>query len=165
MNLFNLFGHYFWVISIVVSLQVFWQSGAVRERCKSDVEFAIDDSKVRWKLFLWMCAPWFAMGIGQRFGGVPTVWHFLKPGDGNPWVALFFLSVFGCWLLAAYWVYLRDGANAIVEHQLIRINGLTGQVKLTPNKVKLVVALMLIGGIAAALTMFSNHMVVPIGID
>jgi hypothetical protein len=76
-------------------------------------------------------------------------------------VALFFLAVVLDWLAMARWVYVQDGATEIVEHRLIRANGLTGSIVLTPLRVRLFVGLTLLGGIAGVTMMFLTDVPVP----
>jgi hypothetical protein len=161
MQLFDVLIRYFWLVCLVFNLQYF-PARVVRERRNSDAEFAASDRTLRFRVFLWMCVPWIVMGAGQLIGGVPHVWNYFRPQEGNVWVALFFAAVIVLWLALAYWVYVGNGAMAIVDHQLIRANGLKGPIALTPSRVKLFVALTLVGGIAGMTMMFSMNVPLPV---
>ena len=75
--------------------------------------------------------------------------------------SLFFLSVFTVWVALAYWIFVRDGASVIVDHQLITAHGVRGRVELTANRVKLLFALSLLGGVVAVVLMFTGIFDVP----
>ena len=103
-----------------------------------------------------MSVPWLVMGLGILAGGVPSLWHFFSPRHGGPWVFAFFLSVFAVWAASAYWIFVGDGASAIADHQLMRVQGIRGRVELTPKLVKFFCALSLLGGVVAVTLMFSG---------
>ena len=53
------------------------------------------------------------MAAGIIFGGVPTVFEYLNPLSGNPWIRAFYVSVIGQWVIGAAWIYFADGARVI----------------------------------------------------
>src|SRR5262245_50808865 len=86
--------------------------------------------------------PWVVMGAGILFGGVPTIVHYFDPRNG-PFVIAFYFSAIVLWILTAYWVFLRGGAEALIRHP-----GLLDLPSQDPRIVKLLVALSLAGGVA-----------------
>jgi hypothetical protein len=65
---------------------------------------------------VWMNIPWLVMGVGCTVGGVPSVWHYFRPSDGNPYVLAWFGSVFLLWLLGTFWLFFREGAEKLARH-------------------------------------------------
>jgi len=159
--LFELFGRYFWLISLAFGLQALRPSPRLRDRIAAEPSFADEHRALRRKVLLWLSIPWFVMGAGQLIGGVPYVWNYFRPQDRNPWVLLFFASGFALWIVAAKWVYLGDGARKIAEHQLIAVYGPWGASPLTASRVKLSLGLGLLGGIAGVIMMFIMDVPIP----
>jgi len=56
------------------------------------------------------------MGIGCLSGGAPSIFHFFRPRDGNPFVLAFFASIFLIWVLGTYWLFVRGGAEMLIKH-------------------------------------------------
>ena len=54
----------------------------------------------------WGNLPWVVMGVGCVYGGVPSVFSFFRPRDGNPYVLAFFCSGFllGHWELTGFFI-------------------------------------------------------------
>ena len=92
----------------------------------------------------------------MRFGGVPSVFHFFRPRDGNPFVLAFFASVFVEWVLGTYWLTYRGGAQMLVNHP-----GLFNVDLKTPRMVVFFWFLSLAGGILAVIMMFSREIPLP----
>ena len=81
------------------------------------------------------------MGYGILFGGVPSLDSYLVPGH-DPLVIAWYVSVVIIWILTAYWIFLRGGAESLVRHP-----GLLNVQTQDPRVVKALVALMLAGGV------------------
>jgi hypothetical protein len=68
--------------------------------------------------FIMSAIPLAVMGLGQQLGYTPTLLHYFRPQDGNPfvfaWLAVIFLQA----CVLAWWVVLADGAAAIEEFGL-----------------------------------------------
>jgi hypothetical protein len=105
---------------------------------------------------LWGNIPWVVMGVGCLLGGVPSIDHFLRPREGNPFVLAFFASVFLVWVLGTYWLLFRGGAEMLVEHP-----GLLNMDFRSPLMVKLFWLLCLAGGIVAVTVMFATEVPWP----
>ena len=60
--------------------------------------------------------PWVVMGIGLTMGRVPTVLHFCRPRDGNPYVLAFHVALLLLWIITFVWVFLMGGARFIDEN-------------------------------------------------
>jgi hypothetical protein len=70
---------------------------------------------IRGYLF-WMNLPWIVMGIGLELGGLPSVFSYFRPRDGNPFVLAFFFVVFALWILGFWWLFFARGAEFLVEY-------------------------------------------------
>ncbi len=161
MDLFELFSRYFWLISLAFGLQILRSSPRLRDRIAAEPSFADEHRALRRRAFFWLSIPWLVMGFGQLIGGVPYVWNYFRPQDRNPWVLLFFVSVFTLWIVAARWIYFGDGARKIAEHHLLTVYGPGGASPLTESRVKLFLNLGLLGGIAGVIMMFIMDVPIP----
>jgi len=99
--------------------------------------------------------PWLVMGAGVVVGGVPSVFHYFNPENG-PWVVFWYITVVVLWILFAYWIYLRGGAET-----LLRYPGLLNIRSREPWVLKTLIALMLMGGIAGLAAMVFGDIEVP----
>jgi hypothetical protein len=157
MERFNIITRWFWAICIVVT---FLNAGIyrfkARRRIKEHPELAESYNALIWGFALWGNIPWIVMGIGMVFGGVPTVFHFFRPQDGNPFVLAFFISVITLWILGTYWLFFRGGAQLIVDHPgIFNVNTKRTWV------VKLYWILCLAGGIMGIVMMLTQNFQVP----
>ena len=59
--------------------------------------------------------PWVVMGWGHLAGNVPTLGHYFRPQDANPYVIAWLGSIFLLSILYALWVFLADGARKMQE--------------------------------------------------
>ena len=100
-------------------------------------------------VLLWGNLPWIVMGIGILFGGVPSVFSYFRPGDGNPFVLAWFGVVVALWLLGFYWLFARRGAEFLVEHP-----GLLRRTPKSPTLIRFYYCLMVCGGVAGVCFMF-----------
>lgn len=64
----------------------------------------------------WMSLPWLVMGVGCTIGGVPTLFHFLRPVAGGPFVWAFWVVAYTEFLLLGWWAVRGGGAEALVRH-------------------------------------------------
>ncbi|HEY2545692.1 MAG TPA: hypothetical protein VGI46_06475 [Candidatus Acidoferrum sp.] len=99
----------------------------------------------------WTNLPWIVMGIGCVYGGVPSVYSFFRPRDGNPYVLAFFCSVFLLWFLGTYWLVFRGGAQKLIDHP-----GLLNFDFKRPGSVIVIWLLRVLGGITGVILMFSR---------
>lgn len=68
--------------------------------------------------------PWLIMGVGHISGATPTVLHYFRPQDLNPFVLGWLAYGLVATLCFAGWVFLANGAQKVVEFNLL---GLLGQ--------------------------------------
>jgi len=104
----------------------------------------------------WGNLPWVVMGVGCVYGGVPSVFSFFRPRDGNPYVLAFFCSVFLLWALGTYWLLYLNGAQKLLDHP-----GLLNIAIKSARGVLVYWFLSLAGGIVGTVLMFFFDVPVP----
>lgn len=157
MNLFGLLSKYFWIMFIVVT---FANAIIIKIRAKKNIErdpsLKLGYDTIFKGMITWGNIPWIVMGTGILTGNVPTIWHFFRPQDGNPFVIIFFISIFTIWLLGTYWLFVKNGAEMLVKHPGIFRSDFSSH-----NMVKFFWLLSLAGGIAGVIMMFTMNMPMP----
>ncbi len=157
MDFFTIMTKWFWAVCIAVT---FANAGVFRFRAQRHIrenpDLADGYAKIIKGFVIWGNIPWIVMGIGCLFGGVPSVFHFFRPRDGNPFVLAFFASVFIIWGLTTFWLLFRGGAEILVKHP-----GLFNKDFKSPRMLKLLWFLCLAGGIAAVAIMFIQDIPLP----
>ena len=155
--LFTLITTYFWLICIVVIIA---NGAASKQKSKKYIEEKPELSEGYATLIrsfvLWGNVPWVVMGIGCTIGGVPSVWHYFRPQDGNPYVLAWFGSVFVLWILGTYWLLFRGGAELLVEHP-----GLLNIHFSDPLVIKLLWVLCLGSGVIGVVLMYTQDIPIP----
>lgn len=153
---FEMFSRYFWAIAIVITAI---NAAILKHRSKQHIqeepELAKGYDQLILGFFFWTNIPWVVMGVGSTVGGVPSVFHYFRPRDGDPFVIAWWVSVFILWILSFYWIFLAKGAEKLAKYRMLICSsfGKAGYVT-NPTVVKLLVLLMLAGGIFAAVMMF-----------
>jgi hypothetical protein len=147
---------YFWLLAIPVSILnalILW----IRSRPKIARDPTLKDGyrKLILGILFWSNLPWAIMGIGCTVGEIPSVFHFFRPRDGNPFVIAFFATVFFEWIILTYWLFARGGAEMIIRHP-----GLVRDLK-SPTQLKLLWCLALLGGIVGVAMLFIMDFPVP----
>ena len=157
MNALTIIGKWFWAGCIAVTLlnAAIFRVRANR-RIKEHPELQEGYGKIIKGFVTWGNIPWVVMGFGCTIGGVPGVFHYFRPRDGNPFVTAFFVSVFFIWGLSAYWLFACNGAEMLTRHP-----GLFNYDFKSPLMVKLLWLLCLAGGIAGTLMMIFWNIPVP----
>ena len=105
---------------------------------------------------IWMNIPWIVMGIGCTVGGVPTVMHYFRPQDGDPYVLAWFASVFLLWIAGTYWLLFRGGADMLVKHPGVFNPNIS-----SPIMVKLLWFTCLAGGVFGVIMMWTQDISLP----
>jgi hypothetical protein len=109
--------------------------------------------------FFWLNLPWMVMGLGCTVGHVEDgVFGYARPGDGNPWVLAFYVTLVALGLLNLAWVFLGGGDEFLVRHRPL-LGPYQNRVPPTARGVRLLAALSFAGGIAAMtlLSVFSSR--------
>lgn len=162
--MFEIITSNFWIVLIVVTC-----ANAVYFRIRSQANIDTDSSLAEGysKLFkgylIWMNIPWVVMGVGCTVGGVPSVWHYFNPQDGNPYVLAWHGSVFLLWILGTYWLFLKGGAETLVKHPgaVQFTSPLGGKDISSPVMIKLLWCVCLLGGIIGVAMMWTQDIAIP----
>jgi len=156
-DIFSGMSKWFWAVAIAVSFvnaAIFWVRA--RKKIAENTELAPGYHKLIKGFVLWGNIPWIVMGVGSTLGGVPTVFHFFRPREGNPFVLAFFVAVVLLFVLGTYWLLFRDGAQMLVHHP-----GLFSYDFRTTREVKLFWFACLVGGLFGLAMMFTMDMPLP----
>jgi len=164
MEPFDLISKYFWLLAIIVTV-INWL--IFRKRAQKYIEEnpqLAEGYAVLFRGYLfWMNIPWVVMGIGCTAGGVPSVWYYFRPRDGNPYVIAWFVSVFLLWLFGTFWLFFRDGAEMLTRHPgaMEFRYGLKKKDITNPVLIKLFWLLALAGGVIAVVIMWTSNIPIP----
>jgi hypothetical protein len=149
-NLFSIIGRYFWLLCLGISAyQYVAGMRALASRDATDPRASPAAISLRRWFAIVSDLPWAVMGWGILVGGVPNVWYFFRPKDGNPYVLAWFASILGAALYFAFWVFFLEGAEKVVVLQPVEVKwhrtgfrGTTsGTLELTVGRVKLFAAI------------------------
>lgn len=157
MTFFAIFGKWFWAICILVTFAnalTFWSRARKHIQANPELEGGYR-SLIKGFLF-WGNVPWVIMGIGCVVGGVPSVFSYFRPRDGNPYVLAFFASIFLIWLLGTNWIVFRGGAEMLVKYP----GFLSFDIK-SPRIVVVFWLACLTGGILGTILIFTQNIVPP----
>lgn len=116
--LFELVGKYFWLICLLFC-------GPNYLTAMRNMGSTLDaEGRRLMKLFaLGGALPWLVMGWGQLFGGVPSVFHFFRPQDKDPFVLAWVGTVFILTVWFAAFVFFANGARKVREYGLMAALG------------------------------------------
>lgn len=122
--LFDLIGRYFWLIAIVIAAVNYLLIDLFADEQDRQVDQARRRSYLA-RFAVLSSVPWVVMGFAQIVGGVPNLWAFLRPQDGNPFVWSWYASILATYIVFICWVFFRDGARTAAELRLVKARGLT----------------------------------------
>ena len=160
MIVFKIISKYFWVAAILVTcVNVVMLKRRPKPDIEDDPEASEDYSRLIRGYLFWMNLPWIVMGIGCTIGGVPTVFHYFRPRDGNPFVLAWWGSVLILYILSIYWMFFCKGAEKLAKYRMISYSSFrnAGYIS-SPKMVKLALLLCLTGGLIAAIMMWTIDM-------
>ncbi len=149
MNQFLIFRH-FWLLAVAAT---FFNALTLKFRSQRHIqerpELADGYRRFFYGFLFWGNLPWLVMGIGIELGGVPTVFSYFRPRDGNPFVLAWFASDIALWLLGFYWLFARRGAEFLIEYP-----GLLRGPTPTTAGIRRVYCLAVAGGVIGLILMF-----------
>ena len=153
----NIIEKSFWLIAVIVTfVNAYILKSRSQDAIARNPELKEGYEKIFRGYLIYLNIPWVVMGIGILFGGVAGVFDYFNPRTGNPSVLAFHLSVVILWALGVYWIYFRGGAEFLVKHP-----GLMNIDIKSASALKLIFALMLLGGITALVVMWSGYFPQP----
>lgn len=82
--------------------------------------------------------PWVIVGMGNLFRYTSNLTDYLYIKSLNPFIILFYVSVFILWLLGIRWIYFKKGAEFLEEHPgLVVVKGAGDPEIVSAKKIKL----------------------------
>ena len=101
--------------------------------------------------------PWIIMGIGDISGLTNNISDFFKPRSMNPIVLLLHALIILFWCFSIWWIYIKDGAEFLEKHPgiLQKKSFFAQEGNLTAKEIKIIFPLMLLGGIAGMIFMWT----------
>lgn len=150
MSFFSIVGRYFWLLCLIISA-INYAVGmrSLASMGPSDPRASAAAVALRRWFVVVSDLPWIVMGWAILVGGVPNIWYFFRPQDRNPYVLVWFATVFAIFVWFAFWVFILAGAEKVallqpVEFKWSRpgLRGATrGAIELTAGRVKLIAAI------------------------
>ena len=142
MDPFHYISRYFWVICLGFSLFNYIAAERRLQSCATGgKERAEVASRYLRRFSIAGALPWLVMGWGQVIGNVPSVWHYFRPQDKNPYVIAWLGSIFLLAVLYAVWVFFAGGARKINEFELLAAIGMRRTKPMPEFLIKLLAAL------------------------
>ena len=150
----------FWVIAIgITCVNALILRSRARKEIDRNPELADGYAQLFKGYLVFPNIPWLVMGLGIIVGGTRGVFDYFDPRSGNPYVIAFHLTGFVLWALAIFWIYVAGGAEF-----LVRYPGVMNYDIKSPLILKLLFAVMLLGGMAAEVAIWSGRLPVrPVG--
>lgn len=140
MNLFQLISRYFWLICLAIAGYNYVVGTSYAKKLAYPQENDAAVSLRRW-FGIAAALPWIVMGYGEFVGKIPSIWYYLRPQDGDPYVSAWFGLIFFEAVVFAYWVFYCDGAEKSVTLQPFVVVRPRGIARLTVRRVKFFAAL------------------------
>lgn len=142
MDIFPFISRHFWAICLAFLL---FNYLAAERKISSSVTLSVAQLDAAKRYLRWFSLastlPWLVMGWGQVVGGVPSVWHYFRPQDRNPYVLAWLASIFVLSVLYAVWVFFADGARKTREYELLAAIGMRARKPMPEGLIKLFAAL------------------------
>ena len=155
---------HFWLIAIIVTFAniLFFRQNANKHIAENPQLKEGYDALIKGMLF-WLSLPWVVMGIGCTVGGVPSVFYYFRPKDGNLFVLAWFATIFAIWAIGFVWIFFKGGADALAKYSgmIVMRTGFQKKEIKNPAMIKLLWILMLAGGIAGVSMMWFADIPIP----
>lgn len=156
--LFNLVSRQFWVIGLAITslntLLLWWRSQSYIRQDPSLLPGYVLLARGYW---ICLSIPWLVMGFGIVWGGVPSIWHFLAPRLGNPYVLTWWVSWWVIVTVLTYWFLRGEGAELLVSHP-----GFFRGTPSSPRLVKLLWLIFLASQTAITIFFFADSSPLPL---
>jgi hypothetical protein len=164
MEPFAFISKYFWLLAIAftgINLLIFKRRS--RKHIKENPIVEKGYSVLFRGYLFWMNIPWLIMGIGIAFGGVPSVWHYFRPGDRNPYVLVWYGAVFALWIIGTVWLFFKGGAEMIAQHPgaLEFSYGLKRKEITNPKAIKVLWVMVLAGALCGVACLWFMEIPIP----
>ncbi|MFH1094058.1 MAG: hypothetical protein V1739_07925 [Candidatus Omnitrophota bacterium] len=152
MEPFTIIAQNFWLIAIFITginLLIFRNKS--KDYISKNPELAQGYEILFKHYFFWCNIPWIIMGIGIVTGGVSDIADYFRPQEGNPFVLVWYISIFSLWAAGTYWLLFRGGAQMLIKFP----GALKGKVT-SPLLIKVLWLICVFWGIAAVVFLY-NH--------
>lgn len=156
MELFDIFSRYFWLFALGTTAVNYPIMRSRLSRLDLDSQERDTYELLLRNYFTWSNLPWIVMAAGSIVGHVPSVWHYFRPQDNNPWVLAWFASIFLLWFLCSYWLFLRGGAELLARRPQVFNLAAT-----SPALVKVYWLVCLGGGVLGMVLMYTMNAPAP----
>lgn len=161
---FKLIAKYFWLLAVFTTfLNVMVYKFRAQKHIRKNPKLKPGYDKLFRGYMFWLNIPWLVMGVGCEWGNVPSVFHYFRPQDGNPYVQAWFVSIIVLWILGTYWLLFKRGAEilseypgAFVIYRRFKIEEITD-----PKIIRIIWFACLAGGIAGLLSVFNMDISLP----
>lgn len=149
-----------WMLFILVT---FINAFIMRIRVKAHIELNPELKDGYNKLFknflIYGNILWIIAGIGEITGKTKSIFDFLCPGQFNPIVLLFHITVIALGIFGSYWIFLKNGGEFLSKHSnFFNYREPSKSVQLNNNKVKLFWTLGIIGSVVGEIMMWKTSM-------
>lgn len=111
-----LFKH-FWVVLIasnVANVLIMWNRAQSTIRVSPELQTGY--RKLFWAVMILGVLPFVLMGAGIISGQVASVFHYLRPGQGNWFVSMWYAVLGIGLLLSSIWLIALGGAEMLEKH-------------------------------------------------
>ncbi|HXK22276.1 MAG TPA: hypothetical protein VMS55_06310 [Myxococcota bacterium] len=111
-----LFRH-FWiafVVTTVINGRHWWRR--VQDRIRAQPELEPGYRRLYRGYMLWWNLPWLVMGFGVLTGRVSSMFDYLQPSAGNPFVLLWWGLMAALLALGTWWIFAGSGAELLERH-------------------------------------------------
>ncbi len=125
MEPFVLIAQNFWVIAVLITgINLLIFKNKSKDYIEKNPGLAPGYAIIFQHYFFWFNIPWIIMGIGIITGGVSDITDYFRPKDGNPFVLIWYVSIFSLWAAGTYWLFFKGGDLMLVRYR----GGLRGNV-------------------------------------
>ena len=113
----ELIDKYFWIIIIaVIGINLLIFRTRARAYLDDKPEIKKKANNIFWNVFIFMSLPFLIQGIGLLTGNIDSIFDYLKPGNTNTFIILWYVSIILMWIKGTFWIFNRNGAEFLSEH-------------------------------------------------
>lgn len=155
---------YIWILFILVTLfNVYQLKSKFRQYVNEKPEREQGYNLIIKNYLLFGLIPWIIIGIGNLSGQTQQIFEYFQPAKLNPFVLAFHFSIILIWLLITRFIFFKNGAAFLENHPGVIQFRTMGQTKenLSQNTLKLIIVLMLAGGLIAMIAMWNFDINIP----
>jgi hypothetical protein len=106
--------------------------------------------------------PWIIMMIGDLSGVTASLFDYLNPKSLNPFVLAFHTYLFLLWITAVIWVYLKNGAQFLIDYPgLINSKRMGADANVTVKQIKQYSAVIFIIGLFVMVNFWMGNLLLP----